>query len=347
MKPEEAILAHIREKCGDYFPDEDFSKAEADLVPAPFRTTNPVYVVEVRSASGRAPKKIIAKVTPDDEATHGGRPEYEMLKLLYGHPLMTSKGFHVPKPIDFLPSQKTLLLEIIEGEKLGAMIKRQNSITASTENIQRLGSLLRRCGECLRAIHDITANGTAKGVPDDLRIKVRASVVKLTSDGLLSDSSSAEIHSLTDRALELTKDKEFRISKQHGDFHPGNVIVQKDGIAVIDFTFAEENVIYNDIGQFLLSLETIIPYPRNFLFAFGRLKVLQRRFLEGYFGESASPGEDEWLLLHLFKLRNALIRLNVRRHTYKNPQRSVFIFMMKRSIQKEIDRIKQLIGQYA
>lgn len=341
---ENAVLSQIREKCGDYFPDEDFSNPGVAVVTAPFRTTNPVYVIELTSSASGAVKRTIAKVTPDDEASHGGRDEYDMLKLLYGHPLLVSKGFHVPKPIDFFASQKTVLLEIIEGEKLGAIIRRQNSIAASIESRQRLEALLRRCGECLRAIHEITAGGTSKGIPDDLQIKVRASLAKLNSEGALNNRLCAEVNSLVDRALCLQAGREFRLSKQHGDFHPGNVIVEGDGMAVIDFTFAEKNIVYNDIGQFLLSLETIIPYPGNFFFAFGRLRILGRCFLEGYFRDISSLGKDEWLLIHLFKLRNALIRLNVRRHTYKHLQRFIFSLIMRRCVHKEIERIKRLIS---
>jgi hypothetical protein len=129
------------------------------------------------------------------------------------------------------------------------------------------------------------------------------------------------------RALhEFGRDQRVAVSDQHGDYGPQNAHAGDDFVYVFDLNYHMPAPIYEDVDYFLVTLETMNPYPRQCFFDRGRVQALRAPFLDGYFG--AAPREPQLeVYLAGYYLKSLLFRCaKQRRNTSKRGKAALFVF---------------------
>ena len=308
----QTLRERIRARAGNYVPEGIGPRLAIEIKPAPFRSTNPVYLVDLIDPAGGGRRTLFAKVTPPAESAARGGREFAMLGRLYGHPALLEAGIAVPRPIDYVEDLGLLVTEFVPGEKLGSIVRRTCGLFSPPEAHERAAALVSRCGRGLRALHAVTATGAFTPVPDALSGKIADTHRYLLEQRWLAPSDLPGLPETVRSALALLDGCSWPVVRQHGDFCPGNVIVCEGRPTVIDFTFASESVAASDLGRFFAALDHFNPYPANLLFDFRVLGRLRSALLDGYFGADGNITGAEALLVHLYRLRNLLVHFRSR-----------------------------------
>ena len=302
------LQKRISENLVNYFPVENIENCTIQTIPHSFISSNPIYIFEVGLNQGAFKKVIFAKVIPSSENYTGGKDEYEVLKTLYGNDKLERGHFFVPRPIDYFAELNTILTEKAEGMKLGNLLVKPYSMFSFCKNTQTHELLMTRCGNCLKVIHDVNAISKTCFVPDELQNKINAHIDYLTNKKVLSRKTKERISEVVVNTLNKTRNLKFPLVRQHGDYGIGNILISGEKITVIDFTFSCEDLIYNDISHFLMDIEMFYyRHPRMLFFNFHTIGLLKRRFLEGYFANLSEIKDVDWVLIHLYKIRNVII----------------------------------------
>ena len=101
------------------------------------------------------------------------------------------------------------------------------------------------------------------------------------------------------------------------DFGPQNIHVGDGWICVFDLSYARPACVFEDITYFLVTLETLNPFPRQPFFSRKNAMALRMPFLQGYFGVGPLDSETRIFLegyyLKALVLRCVKQRRNVRR----------------------------------
>ena len=88
----------------------------------------------------------------------------------------------------------------------------------------------------------------------------------------------------------------------HGDFIPGNILVDGEKVCVLDFSWVGRGCNYFDITAFWLVLQRLGEAPK---YSRKKISLLQRAFLEGYGG--ISEGSVEFRSFELLQRVNSLL----------------------------------------
>jgi hypothetical protein len=131
----------------------------------------------------------------------------------------------------------------------------------------------------------------------------------------------------TSRALhEFGRERRVLVADQHGDYGPQNAHLGEDFVYVFDLNYHASAPVYEDIDYFLVTLETMNPYPRQPLFDRGRVRALREPFLAGYFGSGTRTHETDVYLAGYY-LKSLLSRCaKQRRNTAKRGRAARVLF---------------------
>jgi Ser/Thr protein kinase RdoA (MazF antagonist) len=205
----------------------------------------------------------------------GHRAEAVALATLDGHGV-------APRLIDAVQcdGRAGLVLERLDGSDMLALLQRRPA---------RMVGLARALAGAHLAVHEVRAPETLP----DLRQVLAARIDGTDMPPRLRDHASRVLDRLPggDRLC-------------HGDYHPGNVLVAADRVAVIDWPNAARGAPEADHARTMMLLRRADPLPATplasrLLMAAGRA-AFARRYASAYRGGSPRPlpRVDSWLVVH-------------------------------------------------
>lgn len=228
-------------------------------------------------------------------------------------------GIAVPRPIAYSTEHLMLVTEFVDGMRFHDKILRNGRFPGGKSAVSRLEDDCFRCGRWLKAFQDETRiylrqSPSMEG--DD--VLGMQTIVHLVS-GRLEELHSAsvldeqELHGLlahVDRQAAEVKPEELSVVGVHGDFFPGNLLIQGATVYGIDFVMFRSGPTYFDATYFVYQLETLKAHPA---YPASTIEVLKRAFLKGYSDEIISADIWDWnpLCRILFVMHSAarLIKL--------------------------------------
>jgi hypothetical protein len=220
--------------------------------------------------------------------------------------LQASRNLQVVRPVAVYPDLAALVTEEVAGRDLGEELKHQLSRGLRRPNLAGMQEICDRCGKWLRAFQALTAQAgePAFSLPE-MREYIDRRLRKLTGNGWLgfSELRRQRLLRLFDSRAARVSVADRRVSGVHGDFGPGNVLVERDAMFVLDFSMYTRGSVYHDVTHFYHHLHLLAFHPR---FSRGVGQQLGRAFLSGY-EPGLSPAADVFVL---FRIQHVLCQLS-------------------------------------
>ena len=319
------IAERIRSRIARYFPETplDSTSAQVSLRRLGETSSYPLFLAETRAPDGTA-RAIVVKFAPVFDDNNEGLTEYRHLQAMHDR-LGDAGELRVPRPLDFYADVNALLMEQVGGERLSRVLLRDGGRFAGRDAARRLEAAVRRCGEWLAVYHRLTRQGETAPFGDEFVARVDEKLALFIRHGFGRVSADLVLNTVqTLRAF--GRDHRVAVSDQHGDYGPQNAHAGDDFVYVFDLNYHAPAPIYEDIDYFLVTLETMNPYPRQIFFDRGRVQALRAPFLDGYFG--AAPREPlHEVYLAGYYLKSLLFRCaKQRRNTAKRGKAALFVF---------------------
>ena len=215
-----------------------------------------------------------------DDVTIDLAREFENLKNLTG---LLGKNFSVPRVFDCLVEHNLMVMEKVQGQCLRTVLLTEKY------SRDRIKTLFVQCGRWLRSFHDLTFTGENLLVPiGEFTEKWDKTAGMCHSYGL----PASLLRSLTQRIGRLKEEVcQFKcpISMKHGDYQPGNILLTKNGITVIDISANKNDMAIKDICNFLVGYRTCFIKKINHFSYLNEFDTLDQSFLEGYYGKDPQP----------------------------------------------------------
>lgn len=206
----------------------------------------------------------------------GHRAEEMALRSLEGHGV-------APRLIDIVDrdGRTGLVLERLDGADMLTLLQRQP---------WRVLSLARALAKAHLAVHAAQAPGELPDLRQVLAARIQDAVVPPR---------------LRDFALRVLDGLPDGDRLCHGDYHPGNVLLTADRVAVIDWAGAARGVPEADHARAMLLLRWADPLPGTPLLSRALLATGRALFADGYARTYASDGKlssrqmGSWLIVHV------------------------------------------------
>jgi len=244
----------------------------------------------IAEMAGR-PRRLVVKVTrhlrPEDEAVRSRaarvRVEFETLGRLRGE-LAPWPELRVPEPILCLPEHQAVVLEEVGGETLHSLVLGRARGMAGPAGWARVARAFRAAGRWLGVVQSVGPRPRGRFDLESLRDYDEVRLGWLLELGCLSPRLADRVREESARLRDLVPQGTGRESVfAHGDFCPGNILVDGQAIVVLDFTMAECGSIHQDLAYCFEYLERfldrILDRP---LIRRRRIRELQNALLEGY-----------------------------------------------------------------
>ena len=271
-------------------------------------STYPLYLAEALSGAGQCVLRAVVKFAPIYGGLREGRTEYDNLRAMYTR-LGPAGPLRVARPLDYYQDVNALLTEHVGGERFSRQVLAGATLAPGPAAWERLCATAKRCGAWLRVFHEITATGDGDPFDTEVCDAIAQQLGWLRELGLTPGAAG-----LAAEALRVLRGGEPRlrvaIARRHGDFSPANVHVLGEAICVFDLSYASHAAVFDDLAHFLVTLDTMNPYPRYWKFSRRTVKRLREPFLAGYFADRAGAlrgGVEEHVLLG-YCLKHALTR---------------------------------------
>jgi len=202
--------------------------------------------------------------------------EAEALRQVYAH-LATDPCYRVPRPFSILAEHGFVVTEWIDGWPLTRhCLDWRCPPREVCDLIRRAGTWLRRFHDC-RVLSDapIEVDRILSGLEETFKEAVPSFTTDLVA--------CAGVNLLAETA-ESISDIPLARSWLHGDFKADNLLISGQRLVGIDIHLAFENVVVNDLAQFLNHFELLIFHPRGWRLGSSRHAIVDA-FIEGYVGE--------------------------------------------------------------
>jgi len=319
------IAERIRSRIARYFPETPLDSASAQVSLRRLGETSsyPLFLAEARAPDGTA-RAIVVKFAPVFDDNNEGLTEFRHLRAIHDR-LGPAGELRVPRPLDFYDDVNALLMERAGGERLSRVLLRDGGRFAGRDAARHLEATVRRCGEWLAVYHQVTRQGDAAPFGDEFVARVDEKLGLFVCRGF-GRATAGRVMDTVHALRAFGRDQRVAVSDQHGDYGPQNAHAGDDFVFVFDLNYHAPAPIYEDIDYFLVTLETMNPYPRQFFFDRRRVQALRAPFLDGYFG--ATPREP-LLEIYLagYYLKSLLFRCaKQRRNTAKRGKAALCVF---------------------
>jgi hypothetical protein len=165
-----------------------------------------------------------------------------------------------PRPVAYFEDLGVLVMHHTRGDNLEEMIRRRARWTPASEAVRELSEHCARAGRWLRVFQEATTRDGARLCLDELRedIAQRLERLRQVRAGGLTRRLHRDILAHFDRSTRRIEDRELRVVKIHGDYHPGNVLVSPHQTVVLDFVRDGWGSIYHDAVRFDLLLSMLL-----------------------------------------------------------------------------------------
>jgi hypothetical protein len=326
-----AILAEIRPRIGEWYPDAVDAPAPAEprvtVERDDRRTLNRVVRLLVTAGDTPVARLIVKAENPEPASspTTDERPrlvpvtvpgqradlEYDALRLLEDRIATAGDQRFAPiRALAVLEGSRALVMEAFVGRPLHRLLLK--STLRRVSPALRPDALANAAGAWLRLLHDTPSDDSRpirQGSPEELAERFSAFGEFL--------ARTARPHDF-DRFVEIGQAASASLQALppaigHGDFAPRNILVDRRGrLAVIDLLARWRSPRYEDVAAFLVAMHTSRANAATQGLLFGRaIDRLEPAFLAGYFGTEPVPrGEIRLfeLLLLLDKWSARMIR---------------------------------------
>jgi tRNA A-37 threonylcarbamoyl transferase component Bud32 len=297
----------LQQRVRDYYPELAGEVAVSEALPLRERSTYPIFLVEVRDRN--AVRKVVIKFAPVFSENNEGLTEYRNMVSLKQRAPTDDPELGLVRALDFYPETNALVTEFVQGRRFSNELLAECSLGAGAESKQALRRHARAAGRWLAMFH-------GAGLASD-----SANVATLADSSLLFTCSvfAAQVRRLG--VLGRTLDEVSRFldwlgphlgrlpgskAPVHGDYAPQNMVIGDGRLFVFDLQRSYAEVIYHDIAYFLVTLETLNPFPKHPLFVRARALQLRGDFLLGYFGRPLEESEES--AIGVLYVRNLLQR---------------------------------------
>lgn len=306
-----ALLARMDEDLPRFFPHLAGKDRHIALTFDSRRSSYPLLGADVYVGESSLPAaSLVAKFAPAFEDNNEALTEFENLELMHER-LGRDDRLRVPRPLAFYPEMNVLLTERVGGQQFSRLLLASASHTARTPGAH-LVEAARLCGRWLREYHRATHTRSVHPFESDFEATVLDKVGQLVAHGFDSNLLPALVHTLAG-LRQFGRTVEVPVARKHGDFGLQNVHVGDDWIAVFDLSYKVPAVVYEDVDYFLVTLETVNPYPRYPLFDRSKALLLRAPFLGGYFGDDSGSALDRRIVLEGYYLKNLVFRCSKQR----------------------------------
>lgn len=334
MSDIENTIAQLHTNAQSYFPE--FAGNELTFKQLPFleASTYPIYMVEVSNEV--IIKKLVIKFAPIFDDFCEGQIEYNNMRHLQENPDIKHENLGFINCLDYLQEQNALIMEFSEGERFSSWFLQNNSIAASSQNKALLEQHIKSAGLWLQTFHNQNKFPAVTVVQSDIEHSIYELLSKANDLNLLSSISSTII-SQTSVVLKSLKNVALPQSLVHGDFGLQNINIQDNKVYVFDLQRDYTECIYHDAAYFLVTLDTLNPYPKHIFFSKRRSKRLKQDFLAGYF--KSTPDDDDIKMLNIYIIRN-LIQRTIKQYNNNKGRFSkhlnILIYLLNRQFEHKI-----------
>jgi hypothetical protein len=250
---------------------------------------------------------VVVKFAPVFGQHREGQAEFTNLRAMAAR-LGTSEHLHVPRPYAYWEDVNALITEHRPGPRFSTRILAAPPWFASGRARVSLSRTARQCGEWLHVYHDATSRGEGPAIDERFVSVMRRDLGRIPPRGPLQEMRGS-IESALDAIVKSLGGRTSPVAVRHGDFCPDNVHLDGDGICVFDLSHHVPGPVHDDIAFFLVTLDTMNPYPRHWTFDRRVARALAAPFLEGYFSAAGAPHErDDAAVTAAYALKNLLTR---------------------------------------
>ena len=190
--------------------------------------------------------------------------------------------FQVPIPLFHSPQDRLIVTLHMPGMQLQEKLVGQAGWFPSQTTVRDLELNCRSCGEWLRAFQTATLDSISGGLDlERMRDMIAQRLQWLVDDPNMpiDEMQRDRILDHFDREVAALRPEDLAVSSIHGDFFPGNVLVDEDRVVGLDFAMCRIGSTCADPSYFMFQLETLTYKPK---FRRGVVSKLQRAFLQGY-----------------------------------------------------------------
>jgi len=208
-------------------------------------------------------------------------------------------GRSVPEPLLALPERGILVTSKVPGVPFTVILKKYANRLAGPFCTSTLTETARRVGSWLRRFQEATDAEPFPYSTVSYLSELEGRLSRFREKGFESSMTEEILRQASLQSAPLNG-RLIPAAARHGDFIAQNILIEPDGIAVVDFEgFSEREAAYDDLGMFLgymLVLEARAPYsPRA-------LRAARRGFLAGFLAGNAI----DHALLNTYILKGAV-----------------------------------------
>jgi len=208
--------------------------------------------------------------------------DYATMERLYTRWKHSSK-FAIPRPIACYADLLTLVMEECSGEDLAAILKREAPFFPSPKKVERLEYFFYLCGEWLKANQNSAPVKQHLSVYsletyldyNDIRLR---RLVQYETVPLDESFRKKILQSMQRRWADIDVSETYAV-EIHGDYGPGNVMIEGEKLIIIDIAGCGQGSIYHDLSRFYHQLDLYLLKPA---FRPKVIRRLQRVLLDGY-----------------------------------------------------------------
>jgi hypothetical protein len=322
------VAERIRDRAPTYFPDAGFAPGSTTVAIERLGETSSYPLFAVRVGEGENARGAIVKFAPVFDENNEGETEYRHLVTMHAR-LAAIPELRVPRPLDFYDDINALVMERVGGERFSRVILRDAGFFAPRDAAFPLLTAARRCGSWLAAYHDATHVRDASPFSDDFVGQIQQKLAGFGTQGF-PDAAAATVMRTVERLHRAGGSRRVPVADQHGDYGPQNVHCGDDHVCVFDLNYHRSAPIYEDVVYYLVTLETMNPFPRQWFFDRRCVRAMREPFLSGYFGDTRFSTEHT-LCIEGYYLKALLFRCaKQRRNTAKRGALPLALFDAQR-----------------
>ena len=230
--------------------------------------------------------------------------EFNILRDLYPH-FVDIPSCSVPRPILVDSAIEAYVMEYVPGDLLVDLFKFCRYFAPQSE-MKKIIEVWRNCGQWLKKFQEFTgiyATDDQEFIDGVIaRAQQRLSLINNLNDSRVPEDFMDVVSKSLYRQLERLGGQRILVSGRHGDFIPLNMIVNKEGITVIDFLGYRHEPIAVDVLKVLVCLYDEM---RSVTASSHRVELLTEAFLDGYGPLPSQP----YPLLYLCECMQRIVSL--------------------------------------
>jgi len=297
----------LQQGVRDYYPELAGGAIVSEARPLGERSTYPIFLVELQD--GNVIRKVVIKFAPVFSENNEGLTEYRNMVSLNQRGPTGDPELGLVRALDFYPETNALVTEFVEGRRFSYSLLGGCSLGAGAESRDAVRKNARAAGRWLAMFHGAAANSDSERMPSLADSSLLATCSELVAQagrlgvlGRTLDEVSRFLGWLGPHLGRLPGPQ----APVHGDYAPQNMVVGDGRLFVFDLQRSFTEVIYHDIAYFLVTLETLNPFPQHPLFVRARAMQVGSDFLLGYFGRP--PDGREQSAIGVLYVRNLVQR---------------------------------------